>query len=109
MGDKLIRCSATVLKSGNDYVSAKEGYGDRPYDNWEVVMFDCRGEDFNTGDGHAMMLHPQRQGLSAGNRCSRALLAVMSALGSNNPRWGINEITIELQRGGEDAGGAEEP
>lgn len=24
--------------------SSKEGYGDRPFDNWERVMFDCRGQ-----------------------------------------------------------------
>jgi len=41
VGDVLVRCSATVLKSGKDVVSAAEGYGDRPYDNWEQLMFDC--------------------------------------------------------------------
>ena len=34
-------------------------------------MFDCAGQDFDT---------------------------VMSALDSNNPRWGINKVTLVLQR-----------
>lgn len=70
VGDELVRCSAYVLKSGTD--APREGYGDRPYDNWEQTMFDCRGVDFKT---------------------------VMVALESNNPRWGITQITLELQRG----------
>lgn len=43
----------------------------RPYDNWDTIMFDCVGQDFDT---------------------------VMSALDSNNPRWGINTVTLVLQR-----------
>ena len=38
------RCSATVLKAGKGGEYEKEGYGQRPYDNWEKVMFDCEGE-----------------------------------------------------------------
>ena len=59
-GDVLTSCSAVVLKSGQEGGEA-EGYGERLYDNWERVTFDCKGQAFKT---------------------------VMSALKSNNPRWG---------------------
>lgn len=49
----------------------KQGYGQRPYDNWETVLFDCKDQDFKT---------------------------VLAAIGSNNERWGINKVTLELRR-----------
>ena len=69
-GDVLTSCSAVVLKSGQEGGEA-EGYGERLYDNWERVTFDCKGQAFKT---------------------------VMSALKSNNPRWGQG-------RGGGNQGG----
>lgn len=103
VGDELVRCSAYVLKSGTD--APREGYGDRPYDNWEQTMFDCRGVDFKTGvvgageAGDANLAPCPRQ-----RPCTRVAIApsshaVMVALESNNPRWGITQITLELQRG----------
>jgi hypothetical protein len=43
----------------------------RPYDNWQEIWVDTRGLKFDT---------------------------VMSALSSNNPRWGIFTIELELER-----------
>ena len=37
VGDVLSRCSATVLKSGKEGEFEAEGYGKRPYDNWETA------------------------------------------------------------------------
>ncbi|KAK9827235.1 hypothetical protein WJX81_000601 [Elliptochloris bilobata] len=71
VGDFINRCSATVLKAGKDGEYEREGYGQRPYDNWETVMFDCKDQDFKT---------------------------VLAAIGSNNERWGINKVTLELRR-----------
>lgn len=71
VGDVLVGTSATVLKAGKDGEYEREGYGQRPYDNWETVEFDCRGQSFDT---------------------------VLAALGSNNSRWGINKITITLEK-----------
>lgn len=71
VGDVLVACSATLLKAGKEGEFEREGYGQRPYDNWETVNFDCRGQKYET---------------------------VMAALSSNNPRWGINQITISLER-----------
>ena len=39
----LDQCSAIVLKAGKEGQYEKEGYGQRPYDNWETVMIDCNG------------------------------------------------------------------
>ena len=36
------------LGAGKEGEYEKEGYGKRPYDNWERIMFDCRGQDFDT-------------------------------------------------------------
>lgn len=71
-GDTVIRCSATILKkdsAAGEY--EKEGYGATPYTNWKRIMLDTRGKDFDT---------------------------VMAALGSNNERWGIFDVVMELQR-----------
>ena len=70
VGDVVVKTSATVLKSGKDG-KMQVGHGDRLYDNWETVEFDCQGQDFNT---------------------------VMAAIGSNNERWGINKITLTFRR-----------
>lgn len=63
--------SAIVLKAGKEGLYEKQGHGARPYDNFENILFDCRGQDFKT---------------------------VMSALKSNNERWGILDVTLVLQR-----------
>jgi hypothetical protein len=39
----LTRCSAVMLKAGKEGQYEREGYGQRPYDNWETIMFDCEG------------------------------------------------------------------
>lgn len=70
VGDVVAKTSAIVLKSGKDG-SMSAGHGDRLYDNWETVEFDCTGQDFNT---------------------------VLAAIGSNNERWGIKNVTLTLQR-----------
>jgi S1-C subfamily serine protease len=59
VGDILTRTSATVLKSSDKDTYGKQGHGDRLYDSWETVEFECAGQDFAT---------------------------VMSAIGSNNER-----------------------
>ena len=46
--------------------------GARPFDNFESVMFETQGQDFNT---------------------------VMGAISSNNPRWGIMNVTMRFKRG----------
>lgn len=72
VGDVLVGCSGVVLKEAKFSGSfEKEGYGQRPYDNWETIWVDTRGLQYET---------------------------VMSALRSNNPRWGIRTITLELQK-----------
>lgn len=48
-------------------------YGQRPYNNFERVMFDAGAQTFDT---------------------------IMGALGSNNERWGFNDIRLELERAG---------
>eukprot|EP00879_Flechtneria_rotunda_P023667 GHRR01025045.1.p1 GENE.GHRR01025045.1~~GHRR01025045.1.p1 ORF type:complete len:180 (-),score=35.20 GHRR01025045.1:374-913(-) len=44
VGDVLSQCSAIVLKAGEENQYEKEGYGQRPYDNWETIMFSCQGK-----------------------------------------------------------------
>lgn len=70
-GDILSKCSAVVLKAGKEGQYEAEGYGQRPYDNWEVIEFDCEGQDFKT---------------------------CMTALRSNNERWGKMDITLVLRK-----------
>lgn len=67
----MVECSATVLKAGKEGEFESEGYGKRPYENWDTIMFDCRKQEFKT---------------------------VMSALKSNNERWGIMSVTLVLER-----------
>eukprot|EP00197_Chlamydomonas_leiostraca_P008785 CAMPEP_0202865750 /NCGR_PEP_ID=MMETSP1391-20130828/6334_1 /ASSEMBLY_ACC=CAM_ASM_000867 /TAXON_ID=1034604 /ORGANISM="Chlamydomonas leiostraca, Strain SAG 11-49" /LENGTH=166 /DNA_ID=CAMNT_0049545627 /DNA_START=147 /DNA_END=647 /DNA_ORIENTATION=+ len=71
VGDVLSKCSAVVLKSGKEGEYEREGYGQTLYTNWDKVMFDCEGQEFNT---------------------------VMSALKSNNARWGIMDVTLVFRR-----------
>lgn len=59
VNDVVTKTSAIVLKSGKEGSYEAEGYGQRVYDNWETVEFDCTGQDFAT---------------------------VMAAIGSNNER-----------------------
>lgn len=59
VGDVVSKTSATVLKSSSKDTYGKAGHGDRLYDSWETVEFDCQGQKFDT---------------------------VMSAIGSNNER-----------------------
>ena len=71
----------------------------RPYDNWDTVLFDCTGQV-----SLCILLQ-----LPCSNRASsyiRLLMiaemqsfdTVMQAIDSNNPRWGINSVTLVLQR-----------
>ncbi|KAG2423727.1 hypothetical protein HXX76_015116 [Chlamydomonas incerta] len=71
VGDILSRCSAVVLKAGKEGRYENEGYGERPYDNWEVIDYDCEGKEFKT---------------------------VMTALRSNNERWGKMDVTLQLRK-----------
>ncbi len=82
VGDVLLRCSATVLKSGTEGQFEKEGYGATPYTNFDRVMFDASGQDFDT---------------------------VMGAIASNNERWGIMEVVLEFARAGGAAAPAAAP
>jgi S1-C subfamily serine protease len=59
VGDVVSKTSATVLKSSSQESYGKAGHGDRLYDSWETVEFECEGQTFDT---------------------------VMSAIGSNNER-----------------------
>ena len=60
VGDVLARCSATVLKAGKEQQYERDGYGKRPYDNFERVVFDCRVRGV-VGEGS-----PPPQGARAG-------------------------------------------
>lgn len=61
VGDVLTGCSGVTLKEAKLSGSfEKEGYGARPYDNWQEIWVDCQGLKYET---------------------------VMAALASNNPRW----------------------
>jgi hypothetical protein len=72
-GDVLLRVSATLLKSGKEGQFEAEGYGQRPFDNWDRVMVPAENMDFDT---------------------------VMNAISSNNERWGIMDVVLEFQRAG---------
>eukprot|EP00961_Rhodomonas_salina_P169203 2280035-Rhodomonas_salina.3 len=69
VGELLVACSAATLKAGKEGAYANQGYGGRPFDNWELVMFPCIDTPFKN---------------------------IMSALASNNERWGINDISVVL-------------
>ncbi len=69
VGELLVACSAATLKAGKEGKYAETGYGGRPFDNWEIVMFPCIDTPFKS---------------------------IMQALASNNDRWGINTISVAL-------------
>ena len=73
-GDLLRRCSATTLKG--DKSGSDVGHGEYLYNNWSRSMIDCRGLAFDT---------------------------VMAAIASNNERWGIFDVDLELERPGSSA------
>mmetsp|Transcript_20757 Transcript_20757/g.40349 ORF Transcript_20757/g.40349 Transcript_20757/m.40349 type:complete len:212 (-) Transcript_20757:20-655(-) len=70
VGERLVAVSATTLKAGTSGEFANKGYGGRPFDNWEIIMYPCMNENF-------------RQ--------------ILKAFASNNERWGINHVSIVLQ------------
>jgi len=70
VGDTLVACSATSLKAGKEGAFSNTGYGGRPFDNWSVVMFPCTDSPFDQ---------------------------ILAPLRSNNPRWGIKEISLILK------------
>ena len=71
----------------------------RPYDNWDTVLFDCTGQ--------VCLCTPLQQPCSNKalsyiilliNAEMQSFDTVMQAIDSNNPRWGINTVTLVLQR-----------
>ena len=66
----LSSCSAYALKDGTEGQFAAQGHGARPYENWECVEFNCEGQAFKM---------------------------VAGALKSNNPRWGIRNVTLTFR------------
>jgi hypothetical protein len=71
VGDIVARTSAVVLKKDKEGEFEREGYGQRPYTNWQTIEFDCAGQSYDT---------------------------VLAAIGSNNERWGIRTVTLTLRR-----------
>ena len=84
VGDVVRKCSATVLKAGKEGSYESEGYGQRPYDNWDVIMFDC--------DGQVGLVVACRA--ATPTRDTQDFDTVMAAIGSNNERWGIFDVRI---------------
>lgn len=37
-------CCPAVLQAGKEGQYESEGYGQRPYDNWDKIMFECEGQ-----------------------------------------------------------------
>jgi len=70
IGETLVACSATSLKAGKEGAFSNTGYGGRPFDNWSIVMFPCTNSPFKQ---------------------------ILSAIISNNPRWGIKEVSLVLK------------
>uniref|UniRef100_A0A7S4FTI1 PDZ domain-containing protein n=1 Tax=Eutreptiella gymnastica TaxID=73025 RepID=A0A7S4FTI1_9EUGL len=75
-GDVLQECSAVTLKTGKEGAYAKQGYGARPFDNFERITFDTRGQTFDN---------------------------VMAALGSNSERWGYFDVDLKFARRADEA------
>eukprot|EP00960_Hanusia_phi_P035427 751704-Hanusia_phi.AAC.5 len=71
VGDEVVACSATTLKAGKDGAYERTGYGGRPFDNWDIIMFPCEDQPFE---------------------------AIMAAIASNNERWGITSVTLVVRR-----------
>lgn len=71
VGDVIMEVSAVTLKAGKVGEYESEGYGQRPFDNFEKSMMSCAGQSFDV---------------------------VMSAIASNNPRWGYNTVDLVILR-----------
>jgi hypothetical protein len=71
VGDILLEVSAVTLKAGTEGQYENEGYGQRPFDNFEKSMMKCVGQSFDT---------------------------IMSAISSNNPRWGYTTVDMVILR-----------
>lgn len=131
VGDELHQCSAVVLKAGKEGQYEAEGYGQRPYDNWDRIMVDCTGLVRASAWpswglrrlSRARALTIIRRDASNSYLCSPCALVgslsltlspphplstlrvraqefktVMSALKSNNERWGFMDVTLVLRR-----------
>lgn len=48
VGDIVLEVSAVTLTAGKEGLYAQNGYGDRPFDNFNRSMMDCVGQDFDT-------------------------------------------------------------
>lgn len=48
VGDILLEVSAVTLVAGKEGQYAQNGYGDRPFDNFNRAMMSCVGQDFDT-------------------------------------------------------------
>jgi hypothetical protein len=73
VGDVLLRCSATVLKDGKEGQFEAEGYGQRPYTNWDRIMFDAAAQDFDTArSGAASAAHRGAVALTLASDARRA-------------------------------------
>ncbi|KIZ04293.1 hypothetical protein MNEG_3669 [Monoraphidium neglectum] len=107
-GDILNRCSAVTLKAGKEGRYERVGHGDRPYDNWEPFASSSSG---GVGEGHAAVpagagtapLHPQDAAAEAAAEImidteGLKFETVMSALKSNNERWGFKTVTLVIRR-----------
>jgi hypothetical protein len=66
-----IQVSAVTLKAGKEGQYENEGYGQRPFDNFEKSMMTCVGQDFDT---------------------------VVQAIASNNARWGYRTVDLVILR-----------
>ena len=71
VGDIITEVSAVTLKAGTEGEYEAEGYGHVPFDNFEKSMMSCVGQSFDT---------------------------VMSAIASNNPRWGYTTVDLVILR-----------
>lgn len=71
VGDLIMEVSAVTLKAGKEGEYEAEGYGQRPFDNFEKSMMSCVGQSFDT---------------------------IMSAISSNNPRWGYTTVDLVILR-----------
>ena len=95
VGDVLLRCSAVVLKTGKEGAFANEGYGATPFTNFERIIFECADQRC-VAPACGATLSPGV--LTPPNlRCS--FENVMGAIASNNARWGITDVTLELLQG----------
>lgn len=104
VGDVLVSCSAVVLKAGKEGRYEKEGYAERPYDNWEVINFPCLDQASFSSLGPGGIPCPCGDPHPDSERWShdcRNLTPSWLPWAANNERWGFNEITVEVSRGGD--------